>query len=231
VGTLAAPHVVLSGRVYSAVKRALDVGLCLVSLPIVLPLGLVIAIAILLDSGRPVFFTQIRVGKNGRLFRMHKFRTLRCEGGDQASRFMEAYIRGEVGETGNRLFKPSGNQVTSVGRILRRTSLDELPQVINVLKREMSLVGPRPHIPKEVQVYKPWHRRRLSVLPGMTGFAQVHGRSALPFDTMVRHDVEYIEKQSITLDAKILAKTVIAVLRGAGAGLVLIAVKLVVPGL
>jgi lipopolysaccharide/colanic/teichoic acid biosynthesis glycosyltransferase len=178
----------------------------------------VIAVAVLVDSGRPVFFVQERVGRGGRTFRLFKFRTLRRDYDSRAGRgFMQAFVRGQVGHgpghQGGRAYKPvSRADITRVGRLLRRTSLDELPQIINVLRRDMSLVGPRPNVQWEVDAYQDWHRERLKVLPGITGLAQVRGRSTISFDEIVRHDIEYIRNRSLTLDLRILWRTVLVVL-------------------
>jgi lipopolysaccharide/colanic/teichoic acid biosynthesis glycosyltransferase len=183
---------------YQYFKRLLDICLCLITLPFVIPILLICAIAIYIDSGRPVFFTQQRIGKGGKPILIYKLRTLRLDldNGHHLS-FMKAYIRGEMGKAKEtkETFKPvTDNQITRVGRFLRRTSLDEIPQMINVLKGEMSIVGPRPNVPWEVEEYQPWHCERLEVLPGITGLAQVRGRSAIGFDSIVRHDINYIEK-------------------------------------
>lgn len=204
-------------------KRALDWTLCLALLPVAIPIGIAVAILIRLDSPGPVLFTQPRVGRNGRWFRILKFRTMRVGFDDQAQReFMKAYIRGRaegkpaVGD--QVIYKPDqDDQLTKVGRILRRASLDELPQILNVLRGDMSLVGPRPHVPWEVEAYQPWHRDRLRVLPGVTGLAQVHGRSSISFDRMVRYDLEYIENCSLRLDLWILGRTLLSWVRGEGA--------------
>jgi lipopolysaccharide/colanic/teichoic acid biosynthesis glycosyltransferase len=180
-----------------------------------------IAVAIWLDSPGPVFFTQERVGKGRTPFRIIKFRTMYHNIDKEAHRlFMKEYINGRitqpVGE--KEVFKPfQANQVTRVGHILRKTSLDELPQLINVLKGEMSLVGPRPNVPWEVDEYQGWHIERLEVLPGITGLAQVKGRSNIMFNTIVHYDIEYIKKQSLALDLKILWWTVASVLFSKGA--------------
>lgn len=122
------------------------------------------------------------------------------------------------GEEAKEVYKPAqAAQITQVGRFLRKTSLDELPQIINVLKGEMSLVGPRPNVPWEVEEYQPWHYERLEVLPGITGLAQVRGRSDISFDRIVKYDIEYMEKQSLILDIKILQWTVLSVIGGRGA--------------
>ena len=175
---------------------------------------------------------------------MYKFRTMQHNLDDSSHRaFMKAFVNGKIGDNGNgknallhrafkkvavnrefdnngngKIYKPvQASQITRVGRILRKTSLDELPQLINVLKGEMSLVGPRPNVPWEVEEYRPWHHERLEVLPGMTGLAQVRGRSGISFDRIVRYDIEYVEKQSLTLDLKILRWTLITALLGMGA--------------
>jgi lipopolysaccharide/colanic/teichoic acid biosynthesis glycosyltransferase len=126
---------------------------------------------------------------------------------------------GSNGRDGNgKIYKPAqASQITRVGRILRKASLDELPQIFNVLRGEMSLVGPRPNVPCEVDEYRSWHHERLEVLPGMTGLAQVQGRSAISFDSIVRYDIEYVEEQSLALDLKILWWTLIAVFHGTAA--------------
>lgn len=228
MGTIATPRFAVSNRrYYHAAKRLLDIGVCLVAFPIALVLGLIIALGIFLDSKGPILFIQVRVGRKGRLFKMYKFRTLHNDNGPPGFDFMQAYIRGEVGEAGScGVYKPVANRLTRIGRLLRSSSLDELPQLINVIKGEMSLVGPRPHVPTEVAAYERWHRRRLDALPGLTGLAQVNGRSSLPFDKMVRYDVEYVERQSLALDVRILLSTVPSVLRRVGAGCVLVALQL-----
>jgi lipopolysaccharide/colanic/teichoic acid biosynthesis glycosyltransferase len=210
---------------YQTIKRTLEVLICLVSLPFLVPLFLIIALAIRLDSPGEVLFRQERIGKGGRRFKIIKFRTMYQDIDDGYHRnFMKAYIAGKIKpKTGQdkkdpQLFKPfTPNQVTKVGRFLRRTSLDELPQILNVLKGEMSFVGPRPNVPWEVEVYQGWHMERLEVTPGITGLAQVKGRSSLPFDEIVKADIEYIKKQSLWLDLKILWWTFLIALLGKGA--------------
>jgi lipopolysaccharide/colanic/teichoic acid biosynthesis glycosyltransferase len=228
------------------VKRVMDVFISLVTLPVTLPLMAIIAVAIRLDSPGPAFFVQKRVGKGGRPFRVFKFRTMEHRLDDSNHRtFMKAFVNGEIGENGNRndtngnyqyafarayvdpYFGSNGNgeihkpfessQVTRIGRFLRKTSLDELPQVINVLKGQMSLIGPRPNVIWEVEEYKPWHYERLEVLPGITGLAQVRGRSSIDFDAIVRYDIDYVENQNVLLDLKILWWTFSTVVRGTGA--------------
>ncbi|MFB3903764.1 MAG: sugar transferase [Acidobacteriota bacterium] len=228
MGTIATPQfAVFGGRYYQAVKRLLDLGVCVVAIPIATVLGLIIGLIIFLDSRGPILFVQVRVGKKGRLFRMYKFRTLCNDGGCAGVEFMQAYIRGELDSpAASGVYKPIAGRLTPVGRLLRASSLDELPQLINVLKGEMSLVGPRPHVPTEVAAYNPWHRRRLDALPGLTGLAQVNGRSSLSFDEMVHYDVEYVEKQCLSLDLRILLATVPSVIRRAGAACFLVSLQL-----
>jgi lipopolysaccharide/colanic/teichoic acid biosynthesis glycosyltransferase len=207
---------------YQNAKRLVDIVLCLIALPFVIPVMLLCSLAILLDSGSPIFFVQERIGRGGRPIRIYKFRTLKMNLDDSYNRsFMKAFVRGEIGQgkAGKRTFKPlADNQIIRVGRFLRRTSLDEIPQLINVLKGEMSIVGPRPNVPWEVEAYRPWHYERLEVLPGITGLAQVRGRSGINFDSIVRFDINYIEHQSLALDLKIIWWTFTSVILSKGAG-------------
>ena len=179
------------------------------------------ALAIHFDSTGPILLVQDRIGKGGHTFRMIKFRTMRSKFDDRQSRaYMKAYIKGNLdcNGDGKKVFKPNNDaQITRVGRILRKISLDELPQIINILKGEMSIVGPRPNVPWEVEEYRPWHHERCEVLPGMTGLAQVRGRSSIDFVSLVRRDVEYIEKQSLAMDLKIMWWTFLTVCGGKGA--------------
>ncbi len=213
------PGVKLYKPYYQNVKRVLEIILCLLLSPLLFVLFLIIAVAIRLNSPGPIFFVQERIGKGGRKFKMIKFRTMYHDLDTGAHRaFMKAFVNGQI-EGDNKVFKPfEKSHVTVVGRILRKTSLDELPQLINVFKREMCLVGPRPNVPWEVEEYRAVHQERLEVLPGITGLAQVRGRSGITFDEIVRYDIEYIEKQSLKLDLQILWWTVASVLFGKGAG-------------
>jgi len=216
------PHVAPNRLIYLSAKRILDVSICLVILPCIVPLMIVCALAIYLDSPGPILFVQERMGKGGRLFKMYKFRTMILDH-DQlhCQAFMNAYVRAEVEPRGHgkTLFKPIKRGDTfRVGRMMRKLSLDELPQVINVLKGDMSIVGPRPNVLWEVEAYRPWHYERMEVLPGITGLAQVRGRSSIDFACLVRNDIEYIENQSMSLDLKILWWTFLSTLTGKGAG-------------
>jgi lipopolysaccharide/colanic/teichoic acid biosynthesis glycosyltransferase len=215
------PQVIIRRKGYRIAKRALDLFLTLVALPLVLTLILICAVAIALDSSGPVFFVQERVGKGGRKFKLYKFRTMHHNINTTEHRaFMKAFVNGKIsGPTnGKDVYKPfDDQQLTRVGRILRKTSLDEFPQLINVLLGEMSLVGPRPNVPWEVEEYRGWHKERLEVLPGITGLAQINGRSSNTFDRIVRYDIEYIEKQSLKFDVQIIWWTLLSVLAGKGA--------------
>jgi exopolysaccharide biosynthesis polyprenyl glycosylphosphotransferase len=192
-----------------AAKRMLDVVASAVGLVFLSPLLLAIAIAIIRDDGRPVFFRQKRLGLHGRPFNVVKFRSMAR---DAESRLAELEHRNEIQ---GRAFKITDDpRVTRVGRFLRRTSLDELPQLINVLRGEMSLVGPRPPLPGEVDGYDLWHRRRLSMKPGITGLWQVRARREPEFDRWVAADLEYIDRWSLWLDVKILARTIPAAVQG-----------------
>jgi exopolysaccharide biosynthesis polyprenyl glycosylphosphotransferase len=176
------------------------------------PLFLLIAIMIKISSPGPVIFKQIRCGLNGRKFTFYKFRSM-IANAEEIKPNLE-----ELNEATGPVFKIKNDpRVTSIGRFLRKTSIDELPQLFNVLKGDMSLVGPRPPLPSEVEKYEWWQRRRLSMKPGLTCIWQVSGRSKLDFDTWMKMDLEYIDNWSLGLDFKILFKTIPAVLSGKGA--------------
>jgi lipopolysaccharide/colanic/teichoic acid biosynthesis glycosyltransferase len=210
-----------SRRQYQTVKRVLDVTLSLVASVFLLPIMAAIALLIKLDSPGPVLFIQARAGRGGRPFRMFKFRTM-WHNVDRSyhEAFLRAFVKGEIEHNGTEreIFKPFvESQVTRVGRILRKTSLDELPQLLNILRGEMSLVGPRPNVMWEVEEYESWHRERLVVLPGITGWAQVNGRSSIDFDSIVQYDIEYVRNQSLWLDLRVLWQTAWSILSGRGA--------------
>jgi exopolysaccharide biosynthesis polyprenyl glycosylphosphotransferase len=200
------------GRKTRLLKRAIDIIGSIAGLTLGAPVLGLIALAIRLDSPGPIFFRQTRVGANGDIFRIYKFRSM-YEGADKMMDELQ-----EMNEADGPIFKIKDDpRVTRVGKILRRTSLDELPQLLNVVRGEMSLVGPRPPLPAEVSRYMEWHKKRLEVRPGMTGLWQVSGRSLLNFDDMVLLDIYYIENWSLWLDIKILLRTIPEVLFGNGA--------------
>ncbi|HMQ51127.1 MAG TPA: sugar transferase [Anaerolineae bacterium] len=207
---------------YQIAKRLLDLSICVALAPFLVPVALILAIIIRLDSPGPAIFVQERIGKDGRPFNFYKFRTMYHNiDRDSHRSFMKAFVNGKVELSAHQtlqVFKPSHEaHVTLVGRILRRTSLDELPQLINVIKGEMSLVGPRPNVVWEVEEYKGWHNERLEVLPGITGLAQVRGRSGILFDEIVQYDIEYLKRRSLKFDLQVLWWTVISVVLGKGA--------------
>ncbi len=195
-----------------AIKRTLDLVITTVGMIVILPIMALVALAIKLDSPGPAIFVQKRIGKNGNSFNTFKFRSMVLEAEnlrDDLTAFNEA---------DGPLFKMKDDpRLTRTGRWIRRFSLDELPQVFNVLRGEMGLVGPRPALPEEVDAYESWHRKRLEVTPGLTGMWQVSGRSNLSFDEMVMLDIYYVENWSPILDLSIMLRTIPKVLSGEGA--------------
>ncbi|PYQ02969.1 MAG: UDP-phosphate galactose phosphotransferase [Acidobacteria bacterium] len=207
---------------YDGIKRAVDLVGSLFLLVALSPLLALIAILVTLGSPGPVFFRQQRIGHMMKRFTMLKFRTMQVDADPKLHQeFVSRFIRssGKVDEPGATLFKLTGDpRVTPIGRLLRKTSLDELPQLWNVLRGEMSLIGPRPPLPYELVEYKLWHRRRLvEAKPGITGLWQVAGRSRTTFDEMVRLDLRYARGRSFWTDIKILLATPAAVISGKGA--------------
>jgi lipopolysaccharide/colanic/teichoic acid biosynthesis glycosyltransferase len=208
-------------RVYAIVKRFFDVLASAALITVLSPILLAIAIAIKVDSKGPVFFRQERLGRNGRPFRIVKFRSMRTDNDDATHRaYVTSLIQGhadmQAGDNGKVYKLLNDDRITRVGRFLRRTSIDELPQLFNVLGGSMSLVGPRPPLAYEVAVYQPHHLRRLIAKPGMTGLWQVSGRNALDFEQMIDLDLQYVESRSFAKDLEILARTVPVVLGRSG---------------
>ena len=202
------------------VKRMMDIAGSLFALALCAPVMLAIALAVKFTSKGPIFFRQQRVGQYGKSFTFLKFRSMHVNNDASVHKEFVTKLIHEAGpqSTGGVYKIKNDKRITPIGRFLRRTSLDELPQFINVLQGEMSLVGPRPAIPYELAVYKTWHRRRvLEVKPGITGLWQVTGRSRVKFDDMVRLDLRYATSWSPWLDFKILIRTPLAVIRGSGA--------------
>jgi exopolysaccharide biosynthesis polyprenyl glycosylphosphotransferase len=195
------------------VKHAFDFIASLILLIVLSPLFLVVALFIKLTSPGPAFFVQERIGLNKRRFRLYKFRTM-VPGAEKKLAELE-----HINEVSGPVFKIKNDpRITQIGRLLRKTSVDELPQLFNVLKGDMSLVGPRPLPVRDYEGFdQDWERRRFSVRPGLTCLWQINGRSEIPFEKWMQLDMEYIDNWSLWLDSKILAKTVTAVLRGSGA--------------
>ena len=187
-----------SRRLQLALKRAIDVAAAFAGLVLLSPMMLLASLAIRLTTHGPALFVQERLGYKGSTFRIYKFRTM---------------VMGAAGMGTGVTTLPGDPRLTTVGRILRKTSLDELPQLLNVLKGDMSLVGPRPTVPEHLEYYGPFERKRLDMRPGVTGWAMVHGRSRNPWSVRIRYDVEYVENFSLWLDARILVKTALLVLK------------------
>ena len=201
-----------SNETQLAAKRLLDIAVSALLLVLAAPLIVLVAIAIKLTSPGSIFFKQTRIGLNGRIFTLYKFRTM-IEDAHERRNEVE-HLNAMTGP----VFKAKDDpRITPIGRVLRRFSLDELPQLWNVFKGDMSLVGPRPPIPEEVASYHRWHRRRLSMKPGLTCLWQISGRNQVDFDRWMQLDLQYIDNWSPSLDFKILLRTIPAVLSGKGA--------------
>jgi exopolysaccharide biosynthesis polyprenyl glycosylphosphotransferase len=206
---------------FNKTKYSLDALITLPATVVLLPFFAVIALAIKMNSKGPVFYRANAIGKNGKPFTMLKFRSMRVDGAsdihkDYVTRLIKGEIRPET-EGGRPLKVTEDPRITRVGHLLRKTSLDELPQLLNVLRGEMSLVGPRPCLPYEFEIYKDWHKKRLSVRPGITGLWQVAGRSAVAFEDMVLLDLYYVYNRNIALDMNVVYETIFAVLAKKGA--------------
>lgn len=200
-------------QVTPVTKRILDLAVCIPFLVLLSPLLLLIAILVKIQDGGPIFFKSVRVGKDGVPFDFYKFRTMVVRAEALKSSLLSQNLHGE-GIT----FKIKEDpRITRIGRVLRRWSLDELPQLWNVLIGDMSLVGPRPAVPEEVARYRFSDRDRLKVIPGLTCIWQISGRSEIPFERQVEMDREYIQHQSLWLDLQILVKTLPAIINGKGA--------------
>lgn len=188
--------------VYNASKRLIDILLSLLGLIIVSPIMLIVAILIKLESTGPVIFSQTRVGLNGKEFNMLKFRSM-VQNAEELKEKLQ-----KQNEMSGPMFKMKEDpRVTKVGRFIRKTSIDELPQLINVLKGEMSLVGPRPSLPKEVAKFEPWMLERLNVKPGLTCYWQVSGRNNIDFEDWMKLDIKYVKDRNLVLDIKLIFKT------------------------
>jgi exopolysaccharide biosynthesis polyprenyl glycosylphosphotransferase len=199
-------------RAYVIAKRTFDLVLGTLIVIMLLPILPLIALMIKLDTRGPVFFKQDRVGENGKIFKFYKFRSMIHEAEGKKG------VLSQLNEQEGPVFKiRSDPRITNVGRFLRRSSLDEIPQVFNVLKGDMSVVGPRPPLPGEVVNYQPWHMKRLAVKPGITCLWQISGRSQIGFNEWMRLDMEYLKTRSFRTDLLIFLKTIPAVIARKGA--------------
>ena len=189
-------------KAYLIAKRITDVLFSGIGLIILSPVLVIVAIAIKLDSKGPIFFKQDRVGKDEELFSMYKFRSM-VVNAEELKKALE-----NQNEMSGPMFKMKKDpRITKVGRFIRKTSIDELPQLVNVIKGDMSLVGPRPSLPKEVEQFEPWMKERLTVQPGITCFWQVMGRNSIPFEEWMKLDVKYVRERNYFLDIKLIFKT------------------------
>jgi lipopolysaccharide/colanic/teichoic acid biosynthesis glycosyltransferase len=210
-------------RVERFIKRLIDVMASLLVILVGFPFFLAVITLIKLTSKGPVFFSQQRIGERGEVFTLFKFRTMRQGADDSIHReFTRSFIEGRMSnssldEKAPSVYKLTNDpRVTSIGNFLRKTSLDELPQFINILRGEMTIVGPRPPLQYELEYYEEWHKLRLEVKPGLTGLWQVSGRSSVPFNEMVKLDLYYIEHWTLLLDLKIMLRTIPVMLFGSG---------------
>jgi len=198
-------------------KRICDVAVTALVLLITAPIMLVAGAAILVFDGRPVLFRQTRIGLYGKPFELLKFRTMHTVSSEAPHQaYVRQWIHGSPSANGKVYKMTDDSRITRVGRVLRRFSLDELPQLFNVLRGEMSLIGPRPALSYELDLYQDWHRSRLATLPGITGLWQVSGRNTLSFEEMVRLDIRYIEGWSLAEDLRIMVRTIPALFSGGG---------------
>jgi lipopolysaccharide/colanic/teichoic acid biosynthesis glycosyltransferase len=209
-------------RWHASARRALDLALALFLIAVAAPVLLLIAVAVRIDSRGPALYRQRRVGLRGIEFSVNKFRSMRVDADPGRHRDYVQQLIGcgqdsEAAQNGGLYKLVVDDRITRVGRFLRRSSLDELPQLFNVVRGDMSLVGPRPVIPYEVERYPEWYHERFAVKPGLTGLWQVSGRNEHTYEEMVRFDVEYARRRSLRMDLAILARTVWVVLKRQGA--------------
>lgn len=193
---------------YNFIKRVIDILGALFGIVLLSPIMLIAAVAIKMDSEGSIFFIQDRVGQNGRIFKMFKFRTMVIDAEELREKLAEK------NEMSYPMFKIKEDpRITKVGKVLRKTSIDELPQFFNVLRGEMSLVGPRPNLPMEVNCFTEYHKQKLLVKPGLTCYWQVMGRNNIDFEDWIRLDLKYIEERSISVDLNLIFKTIKLLIR------------------
>lgn len=189
-------------RVYEFIKRTMDISCSLIALVVLLPILLLVSVLIKVESKGPVIFAQDRVGKDGKVFKMYKFRSMVANAEELKEKLMKQ------NERSGPMFKIRDDpRITKVGKFVRRTSIDELPQLVNILKGDMSIVGPRPSLPKEVKQFKEWMMERLNVKPGLTCYWQVSGRNDIEFTEWMKLDVKYVKERNIIIDIKLIFKT------------------------
>lgn len=189
-------------RLYELVKRVVDIICSLVGLIVLMPILFVVAISIKIESKGPIIFAQYRVGKDSKLFKMYKFRSM-VNNAEEIKENLES-----MNERTGPMFKIKNDpRITHIGRIIRKASIDELPQLVNILKGDMSIVGPRPSLPKEVEAFDGWMMQRLTVKPGLTCYWQVGGRNDIEFDEWMKLDIKYVEERKLIVDAKLILKT------------------------
>lgn len=188
--------------IYSLTKRVIDVLGSMIGIILLSPIFFVVAVLIKIDSKGAIIFSQTRVGKNGKEFKMYKFRSMVVNAEELKKKLLAQ------NEMSGPMFKIKDDpRITKIGKFIRKTSIDELPQLINVLKGEMSLVGPRPSLPKEVEKFEPWMKKRLEVKPGLTCYWQVSGRNNIDFNDWMKLDIKYVEERNIYIDIKLIFKT------------------------
>ncbi len=195
--------------IYEFLKRIIDILMSVLSLIVLSPVFIIIAIAIKLDSSGPIVYSQTRVGKNGKHFKMFKFRSMIINAEEMLTELKP------MNEMDGPMFKIKEDpRITRIGRFIRRTSIDELPQLINILRGEMSIVGPRPSLPSEVKEFESWMMERFVVKPGLTCFWQVSGRNNIPFHKWMELDIKYVKERNLWLDVKLVFKTIKVVIKG-----------------
>ncbi len=202
-------------KLRDAIRRLIDIVGSLAAIIVLLPIFIIIAVAIKIDSQGPIIFKQKRCGKNGRVFTFYKFRSMLER--DRKDELREAEFKSYIEQKTTKGKVLNHKDITNVGRIIRKSSIDEFPQFLNVLKGEMSLIGPRPPIPYEVKYYKEWHQDRLNIKPGLSGLWQIYGRGNMPCDSSIFLDLMYVVNRSITLDVRLIFQTIPAVFFGRGA--------------
>ena len=219
VGAQAAPSITIQERpAYETLKRIFDIVAAATLLVLLVLVFLVVSLAIVVDNGWPIFYRGDRIGRGMRTFTVWKFRSMRADADPSVhAEYLRALLQGQAESKGGVFKVPDDPRITRIGNFLRKSSLDELPQLVNVLRGEMSLVGPRPEVPYALANYEPWMYRRFEVPPGITGLWQVRGRGRIGVRGMLQLDVEYADSCGLGLDIAILARTLPAVLRRTGA--------------